>query len=196
MDCPRERVIAIVIVVAVVATGFSYNFSQVKLNSSNIQMIIGPMTRDEFLDTRVRSKRCFDYIEQVTVENETILMLHENKGYYLDRPYLADGMYETSYFVNKAAEIGDAGLFADWIQKQNIRFVLINQNIREGNLTKARKPGFFKDEKLNDHYLGGLEILEEFIEQHLQLEFSHYGSNVYRLGEILEKKRETEIRKP
>ncbi len=145
-------------------------------------MIVGAQTRDQFLQTRVRSYRCYTYLERITGEEETIVMLYENKGYYLDRPFLADGMYETSYFVNKAVELGNAERFAQWLEESDIKYIIVNQYIRTETVRAAREGTIFKNPELDEHYLIGVEIIERFIGTYLNRDFSDYGSTVYMLA--------------
>ncbi|MCX7766617.1 MAG: hypothetical protein N2246_07940, partial [Candidatus Sumerlaeia bacterium] len=92
---------------------------------------------------KVRSYRCFKYLERTTPKDEKILLLYENHGYYLHRPFLADGMFEASYLFDKAVELENAENFARWIRQQKINYVLVNQFLRRDLTTAVRTRGFF-----------------------------------------------------
>ncbi len=158
-----------------------YNFDELKRNWSNLSMILGKTTRSEFLSLKVRSYRCFKYLEKITPKNEKILLLYENHGYYLHRPFLADGMFEASYLFDKAVELQTAENFARWVHQQNIKYVVVNQFLRKDLTTAVTTGGFFSNPELNQRYRKGVEIVEDFINQYLNEEYSHYGSTVYRL---------------
>ncbi|MCD6385048.1 phospholipid carrier-dependent glycosyltransferase, partial [Candidatus Sumerlaeota bacterium] len=180
-DKSWQKNLIISVVLVILAVGVYYNFWQFRMNLKNLPMVLGGETRTEFLSTRVRSFRCFEYLERVTDKNETIVFLYENKGYYLRRPFLADGMYETSFFIDRAVELGSAERFAQWLRSAGIKYILVNEFTRKDLLTKTAQTGFFKDQNLNQRYLQGVKIVEEFIDKFLQKEFAYYGSSVYRL---------------
>lgn len=169
------------VLVIILIFGIYYNFPQFRMNLKNLPMIFGKETRGEFLSSRVRSFRCFKYLEQVTDKNDTIVFLYENKGYYLRRPFLADGMYETSFFIDRAVTLGSTDRFAQWLRSAGIDYILVNEFTRKDIVAKTTQTGFFKDQSLNQRYLLGVKIVEEFIDKFLQKAYTHYGSTVYRL---------------
>jgi hypothetical protein len=76
----------------------SADLSDVYLSGSYVSQAFGTGDRDEFL-TNVRSIKVHPVIKFVNKslpENSVILMIFENRGYYLEREYIADGAYEAS----------------------------------------------------------------------------------------------------
>lgn len=180
----RHQIFSILLIFLFTALGLfygKYNFDELKRNWSNLSMILGKTTRSEFLSLKVRSYRCFKYLEKITPKNEKILLLYENHGYYLHRPFLADGMFEASYLFDKAVELQTAENFARWVHQQNIKYVVVNHFLRKDLTTAVTATGFFSNQELNQRYRKGVEIVEDFINQYLNEEYSHYGSAVYRL---------------
>jgi len=173
--------VAILVVLVIIGFGVYYNFNQFRLNAKNLSMIFGSTPRSEFIESRIRSYRCFKHIEQLTKKNETVVLLYENKGYYLNRPFLTDAMYETSYFVDRAAEFGSPELFKQMLLNSDIRYVLINEFIQKDVVSVAMGEGFFEKPELNRRYARGIKVIESFIDTSLEPVYSHYGSTVYLL---------------
>jgi hypothetical protein len=76
----------------------SADLSDVYLSGSYVSQTFGTGNHDEFL-TNVRSIKvhpAIKFINESLPENSVILMIFENRGYYLEREYIADGAYEAS----------------------------------------------------------------------------------------------------
>jgi hypothetical protein len=143
--------------------------------------VFGTKTKRDFLEPRVRSYACFRELDRIAdPKQDRILFLFENMGYYCNFEFLADGMFEASYFVDLALECGNAAAFAQKVRDMGFRYVLVNHNILRDVSEMRRKP-LFRDPQLTAEYLHGLSIIEQFISEHLTRIYKKHNSAIYTL---------------
>jgi hypothetical protein len=70
-------------------------------------------------------------IDERLPQHEPILIVWENRGYYLDRPYTADSFFEASWLMRIAAEAGSAEQLKLRIRAMGFRYVLVNDLLGE-----------------------------------------------------------------
>lgn len=59
------------------------------------------------------------------------LLYFDNRGYYLERPYIADGAFEVSRIVGRLMGETVEGEFANWLRREGVTHILWNQNYSE-----------------------------------------------------------------
>ena len=62
-------------------------------------------------------------LNQQTPPGSKIFMLWENRGLYLDRPYLADSGFEASYTKQVIVECGMPEIFEKWLRQNGFSYV-------------------------------------------------------------------------
>jgi MFS family permease len=130
--------IKIVTAVAAVVMGFSivvpdqYGRSTVSgAFGDRLAVALGLEGRRQYLERSVQSYAMFEHINRTVPRREPILMVWENRGYYLDSPYIADSFFEASTVMRMADAAGDAAGFEEAIRAAGIKYVLVNEWLGE-----------------------------------------------------------------
>ncbi|GAB4322660.1 MAG: hypothetical protein Kow0059_17790 [Candidatus Sumerlaeia bacterium] len=124
-------------------------------------------------DGYLRYRRGVDNIEAVRALNRIMggrgaaLLFFDNRGYYLERPYLADGAFEVSRIVARLMESDSPASFYEWLRDRGITHVFWNRNFSES------PTGDF----VSRYYPGYKERWKNFIADH--------GKNVYEGNNII-----------
>ncbi len=92
-----------------------------------LPVVLGRESEDSYLRRKVQSYAAFRAAEQIVPADERILLVWENRGYYLSRPYAADSFFEASRIVRLAEQAGSAEAFLDHLRQEEIRWILVNR---------------------------------------------------------------------
>jgi len=167
-----------IVLLAPLHLGIDYIYKEIKREGSLLPILAGKELRENFLRPRVRSYSCFEYLLSKCYPGEPVLFLFENRGYYCDQPYYADSMYEASHFLNLALEAGSPQELKKRLLKYNARFVVVDQDIREG-IGQLGKIWILSEEQNSANYRKALDIMNRFIEIYLEQVFAENRSIVY-----------------
>jgi hypothetical protein len=91
-------------------------------------------------------------------------MAWENRGYYLDRPYVADSFFEASTVMRLVASSADAADLAGRVRAMGFRYVLVNEWLGEhfsgryGDREKARLQEFTRTEATPVHSINRMTL--------------------------------------
>lgn len=121
--------IVIVIVYAIIA-GISLLIDprDVSFLGQNLAVAIGHGNKEEFLEETcsVDIQPMVEYINKTLPEDAKILMLFENRGYYLQRDYIADGTFEVSRIVQMIATAESSEALYAQLKQKGVTHLLIN----------------------------------------------------------------------
>lgn len=169
--------IALVVIISVMTLAWQRDEPIAPTIADHLKVIVGEETRDAFLRPRVRSYGCFRHLDAIASPGDRIILLFENMGYYCNFPYLADGMFEASYFVDLAVRCETPEAFADALRALDVSYVLVNTFIYRDVLGSLP---LFQNPALNARYEKGLNIISQFLHNFLQPVYSEYGSVIYQ----------------
>jgi hypothetical protein len=96
-----------------------------------LSVVMGLESKQEYLEANIQPLPVFEYINRTLPAGEPILMVWENRGYYLDRPYLADSFFEASTVMRLVAASRDATNLALTLRKMGFNYVLVNDWLGE-----------------------------------------------------------------
>jgi len=129
--------------------------------------VLGLETRRAHLERTVQSFAMFEHINANLPPGEPVLMIWENRAYYLNRPYLADSFFEASTLMRMAARAGDAARLGERISEMGYRYVVVNEML--GDFFSRRYPP------------RETAILKSLVKDHLEPLHSSNGLTLYRL---------------
>ncbi|MCX7765782.1 MAG: glycosyltransferase family 39 protein [Candidatus Sumerlaeia bacterium] len=116
----------------IVATGILAEPIDFLLLGQHLNVTLGRCDRDTFLAGSISDYKMVKYINQHLPPKARVLMLFDNRGYYLQREYIAEGTFEVSRI---AAVIGKASSPEDilkFCQKFGITHILLHQVFWQG----------------------------------------------------------------
>lgn len=94
-----------------------------------LPVVSGRESEDSYLRRKIQSYAAFRAAERTVPAGERILLVWENRGYYLHRPYAADSFFEASRIVRLAERSGSNEAFLDHLRQEEIRWVLVNRSL-------------------------------------------------------------------
>jgi hypothetical protein len=94
-------------------------------------VVLGLEPRQQYLETSLQPVAMFEHINRTLPPGEPVLMAWENRGYYLDRPYVADSFFEASTIMRLVAGSADAADLAGRVRAMGFRYVLVNEWLGE-----------------------------------------------------------------
>jgi len=132
-----------------------------------LAVVTGVETRQSHLERNVQSFSMFDYMNSSLPAGASVFMIWENRGYYLDRPYLADSFFEASSVMRLVAESQDPDALARRIASMGFTYVLVNDHL-----------GRFFSQRYSPR---DRALLEGLIGSHLEAVHSSNGLTLYTL---------------
>jgi hypothetical protein len=94
-----------------------------------LAVVTGVETRKAHLERNVQPFSMFEYMNSSLPAGEPVFMIWENRGYYLDRPYLADSFFEASSVMRLVAKSGDSQTLGRRISSMGFNYVLVNEHL-------------------------------------------------------------------
>lgn len=94
-------------------------------------VVLGLQPGQQYLETNLQPVAMFEHINRTLPPGERILMVWENRGYYLDRPYVADSFFEASTVMRLVAGSADAAGLAEKVRAMGFKYVLMNEWLGE-----------------------------------------------------------------
>lgn len=125
-------ILTIVVLGGIVATGIFAEPKDFLLLGQRLNVALGRYDRDTFLAEAISGYKMIKYINQNLPPEACLLMLFDNRGYYLQREYIAEGTFEVSRI---AAVIGKASSPEDilkFCQQFGITHILLHQVFWQG----------------------------------------------------------------
>ena len=95
-----------------------------------LPVVLGRESRTDYLDRTVQSHLAFREAALRVPPGETILLVWENRIYYLARPTRADSFFEASRVVRLAEETGSPEALLDRLKGSGVRWVLVNRPLQ------------------------------------------------------------------
>jgi hypothetical protein len=92
-------------------------------------VVTGVEERQNHLERNVQSFSMFDYMNSSLPAGARVFMIWENRGYYLDRPYLADSFFEASSVMRLVAKSQDPAALAKRIASMGFSYVVVNDHL-------------------------------------------------------------------
>lgn len=141
-------ILTIVVLGGIVATGILAEPKDFLLLGQRLNVALGRYDRDNFLAEAISDYKMIKYINDNLPPEARLLMLFDNRGYYLQREYVAEGTFEVSRI---AAIIGKASSPEDilkFCQKFGITHILLHQVFWQGysgNFIRRFYPDFEKN---------------------------------------------------
>jgi hypothetical protein len=129
--------------------------------------VLGLETADAHLERNVQSYSMFKYINSHLPPREPLAMIWENRGYYLDHPYLADSFFEASTIMGLAAQAGTPSGLARRLEVMGYRYVVVNDFL--GDFFSR----YYRPETV--------QVLEYFVRDHLKPIHSANGLVLYTM---------------
>ena len=127
-------------------------------------VVLGLEPRQQYLETNLQPVAMFEHINRTLPPGEPVLMAWENRGYYLDRPYVADSFFEASTVMRLVASSADAADLAGRVRAMGFRYVLVNEWLGEhfsgryGDREKARLQEFIRTEATPVHSINRMTL--------------------------------------
>jgi hypothetical protein len=133
---------------------------------NNLSVVSGMESKESFLLRTFAPYDTFRYINKNLPEDAKILFLWENRGFYCEREYIFDSVFEASWILKMVREAKNSlGLFKK-LNEMQITHILLNK----------RLAGIFYDPKG-----GELKIIEEFLAKYTELIYSKNNVDLYIL---------------
>ncbi len=132
-----------------------------------LPVVTGEVSADEYLTDSVHSYAAMRRANETLPADARVLMIWENEGYYLERPYLADSFFEASQIAELAAAAGTPEAFAARMHSAGVSHVVYNHEL-----------GRYFDRFYGPEYAA---FLAEFVANHLELLYSERDVALYRL---------------
>ena len=108
-----------------------------------LRVVLGLETKEQFLERMVQPFSMFSYINKNIPKDQRILMVWENRAFYLDREYFADSFFEASTLMRWVEASGNPELLAKRIKESGFRYVLVN-NMLGQVFARLYPPGSIK----------------------------------------------------
>jgi hypothetical protein len=89
-------------------------------------VLTGSQPRDAYLESRVQSYASIAAANRMLPPRARLLLIWENRGYYLERSYLADSFFEASTVMDLARECGSPEAMAARVRALGVTHVLFN----------------------------------------------------------------------
>lgn len=129
--------------------------------------VAGNTSREAYLSEVIQPHAVIRRANEVLPPTARVLMIWENRGYYLERPYLADSFFEASQIARLAARAGSPAAFAESLRSRGVSHVIYNHGLGQYFQTLyPREYGVF---------------LRRFVEDHLEPLHSEREVTLYRL---------------
>jgi hypothetical protein len=132
-----------------------------------LPVVTGVETRQAYLERNVQPFSMFEYINASLPPGAPVFMIWENRGYYLDRPYLADSFFEASGVMRLAAKSPDPEALARRLSSMGFDHVLVNEPL-----------GRFFSQRYSP---GDRALLEGLVRSRLEAVHSANGLTLYTL---------------
>lgn len=94
-------------------------------------VVLGLEPRQKYLETNIQPVAMFEHINRTLPREERLLLVWENRGYYLDRPYVADSFFEASTVMRLVAGSRDAAETAAAVRALGVNYVVVNHWLAE-----------------------------------------------------------------
>ncbi|MCK4547480.1 MAG: glycosyltransferase family 39 protein [Candidatus Eisenbacteria sp.] len=144
---------------------------QIPLIARNVARVLpvvsGEMPREDYLTKAVQSYGVIRKANETLPPDARVLMIWENSGYYMERPYLADSFFEASQIAHLAAGSGSPSAFVQSLRKQGIAHVIYNHGL-----------GRFFERQYPPEYGA---FLRELVSEHLEIVYSERDVVLYRI---------------
>jgi hypothetical protein len=96
-----------------------------------LPVVTGMETRRQYLQRVVQPFSMFEHINGSLPANEPVLLIWENRAYYLDRPYFADSFFEASTLARMASDARTPAALKHKIKQRGYRHVVVNDMLGE-----------------------------------------------------------------
>lgn len=143
--------------------------------------LLADETKEQYLSRLFAPYKAYKKIEEITNKDEKILLLFENETYYLNRPYLSDSVYESSFYIDIAEQSQEPAKFKEAIKKMNIKYIILNKTFKEIIKNRIIDNSIFKNSQLSERYLKGLDIIEDFLNDHCEEIFTENNISIYKI---------------
>ena len=133
----------------------AYDFVQPAFHVS-----FGNMEIPEYI-TRIRRSNSYNavmWINKNLPKNSKILMFFENRGFYLEREFIADGTFEASRIIENLMRLDSAYKWLKWMKDKGITHILWHDGHWKGN----------SGEFIRRHYPDFYPRYEDFQKNHLE----------------------------
>ncbi len=130
---------------------------------------IGMERREDYLHRRLQPYDAMVRAGRELPPNAKVLLVWENRGYYLDRPYIADSFYEASWIMQLLEKDQGGDLLAEKLKKEGVTHVLLNVLLGK-HFGRSYNPRV-------------REALDRFVRERGKVVFELNGIVVARLGE-------------
>ncbi len=119
-----------------------------------LPIVAGLEQKQAYLARTTQEYEMMEYINKNLPPNEPILLIWENRGYYLDRPYFADSFFEASTLMRTVERSGSVENFERWIRSMGFRYFLVNNLLGQVFAPRYKAPA--------------INLLKEFITKRLE----------------------------
>ncbi|MFH1415116.1 MAG: hypothetical protein ABIH89_03410 [Elusimicrobiota bacterium] len=139
--------------------------------TDKVNVVMGYVDREDYLDENVPGFGVFDYIDKQTGKNSKILLVGETPNIYINRETVSGDAFSVDKFILMARKIQDADILKKKISDTGATHVLVNtQGIQK--FKKCRSYAW--DDKIE-------AALNSLIEKHMILRFSRKDHYLYEL---------------
>jgi hypothetical protein len=132
-----------------------------------VPVVTGVVSKDDYLAEAVQPYAAIRRANELVPRGAKVLMIWENRGYYLERPYLADSFFEASQVAARAAASGSPDGFADGLRADGVTHVIYNHGL-----------GRYFQQLYGPQYIA---FLDRFVADHLEPLYSERDVTLYRL---------------
>lgn len=134
--------------------------------SNNLSVVCGMESKEAFLLRTFPPYDTFKYINNNLPQDAKILFLWENRGFYCEREYIFDSVFEASWILKMVKDSKDGlGLFKK-LKQLKVTHILLNK----------RLAAIFYDPKRTE-----IKIIEDFLGNYTQLVYSKNDVDLYIL---------------
>ncbi|MEW6095881.1 MAG: glycosyltransferase family 39 protein [bacterium] len=137
--------------------------------ANNLPVVLGVESKDSFLLRTFAPYDTFKYINDNLHQDVKILFLWENRGFYCDREYVSDSVFEASWILKMVREVKESSVLLKKLKEMEITHILLNKNLASI---------FYRDK-------GGVElkIIEEFLSNYTELVCFKNNVDLFKIKE-------------
>ena len=149
----------------------------IKKVPEHLTCLIGKESTEDYLSKNIQPYKMFNYINKELPVSSKLLFVWENRGFYCNREYVADLIYEASWIIPFIYNMENPDKLLNKLKSMEITHLLYNQTL--GNVFR---PSFSAPQQ-NQDFILSMKILEEFLGKYTRLIYQDNGVLLFEIYE-------------
>ncbi|MEW6679692.1 MAG: glycosyltransferase family 39 protein [bacterium] len=130
----------------------------------DLPVLVGKEPKEQYLTRTHQPYAMFQYINKNIKKDAKLLFVWENRGFFCEKRYIADSLFEVSWIMKMAREAKDTKGLSERLKEMGITHILINRGLQSI---------FMREE--------GMEIIDRFIKEKTKPIYSIYYIDLYEI---------------